>query len=629
MRDHQYRWEWDLQASPEQLWPLVADTNRFDRDAGVPGVAPLDGGVPLANGRTRLRVRQYGVPLDYVQEPFEWDEPHRFSVTRRFTTGPLSQLRAEAELTPNGRGGTKLVYRVRARPRHWIFALAIPIQVGIVLARTFDRTFRGYDRIASIGDLSVRTGGSPDLGRGAESRLAAQSLELRAVGVRPDLTDRIIELVRSGDDVVVGRIQPFALAASWGERRADVLEAFLLATRSGLFRFRWDLLCPLCRVAKSTADTLTDLATDVHCDTCNVDYGPDFAESVELTFSPNPSIREVGLVEYCVGGPAATPHVVCQRLLAPGQAVTIGPLGVIGRYRLRLFQQPGGRYVRVVAPDELDQPDQPDRHDDVDAPSRAPVAHRELATSTVSGGGESTPAARPLVSGGRITVRNDGTEEGLVILERTAMGDHAVTAAHVTGLQRFRDLFASEALRPGEQVSVGSVAIAFTDLVDSTRLYRQIGDAVAFGRVLEHFDVLRACIAAEEGGIVKTIGDAVMAVFPTPVAALRAMVAANEQVTAASAHEAHPLRLKIGIHYGPCIGVTLNDKLDYFGSTVNLAARLQGKAGPGEIVVSSQVHDDPDVSDAIAAPGSSLVFRPSTASLKGFEAEVAVFALES
>jgi class 3 adenylate cyclase len=110
--------------------------------------------------------------------------------------------------------------------------------------------------------------------------------------------------------------------------------------------------------------------------------------------------------------------------------------------------------------------------------------------------------------------RDDTGDEQLFIFERMAWGDNAATAAEVTALQLFRDLFSSEALRPGDQINVGQMTILFTDLRGSTRLYREIGDSVAFGTVMNHFDLLRAEIAREGGSIVKTLGDAVMAAFP-------------------------------------------------------------------------------------------------------------------
>jgi len=188
----------------------------------------------------------------------------------------------------------------------------------------------------------------------------------------------------------------------------------------------------------------------------------------------------------------------------------------------------------------------------------------------------------------------------------------------VTALQIFRDLFATEALRPGEQISVGTLTVLFTDLKNSTQLYKEIGDATAFGRVMNHFDVLKGVIAEEDGALVKTIGDAVMAVFRRPVSALRAMLKA-QRALALPPEGVEPLVLKAGIHMGPCIAVTLNDRLDYFGSTVNMAARLEGQSYGSDIIISRALYDDPEIRQLVEENG--LLTRRFDIELKGFADE--------
>jgi len=231
------------------------------------------------------------------------------------------------------------------------------------------------------------------------------------------------------------------------------------------------------------------------------------------------------------------------------------------------------------------------------------------------------PEGEPAISlKPELALENGTATDQLFILERMAWTDQAATAAEVTALQVFRDLFASEALRPGEELSVGSVAIVFTDLKSSTQLYREIGDAVAFGRVLSHFDVVKGCIADEGGAVVKTIGDAVMAVFTRPAPALRAMARAQASL-AAPPNGVLPLSLKVGIHYGPSIAVTQNDRLDYFGSTINVAARLEGQSSGGDVIVSDAVCRDPEVTAWLADQANELTVEPMEVSLKGFERE--------
>ncbi len=117
-REFHYRWEFDLESSPEQLWPLVADTNRFNRDAGLPEVeAVTTKGTRLGNARRRLRLLFLGIAVEWEEQPFEWTRPQRFGVVRRYTKGPVTEVRMLAELAPQNLGGTKLVYQLWVTPR--------------------------------------------------------------------------------------------------------------------------------------------------------------------------------------------------------------------------------------------------------------------------------------------------------------------------------------------------------------------------------------------------------------------------------------------------------------------------------------------------------------------------------
>src|SRR4051794_22544876 len=100
-REFHYRWEFDLESSPEQLWPLVADTNRFNRDTGVPAVKVVSSaGDDPKNVRRRLRLSAFGIPVEWEEQPFEWVRPNRFGVIRRYSKGPVSELRVRVEMLP-------------------------------------------------------------------------------------------------------------------------------------------------------------------------------------------------------------------------------------------------------------------------------------------------------------------------------------------------------------------------------------------------------------------------------------------------------------------------------------------------------------------------------------------------
>lgn len=601
--EYHYRWQYDLQSSPEALWPYVSDTNRFNQETGVPHVEDAGRpGVDLVNARRHLRLRRMGMLIDWEEEPFEWVRPYRFGVRRTYSSGPMAEMRILAELSARQEGGTRLVYQVWARPRNLLGYVTIPLQIGRISARSFAAAFHRYDGLALAGKPLDLLSAPLELAPGSSQRLQTARTELHGRGVPAELVGRLIDLIEQADDITLSRLRPYALADYWRLPCRSVLEAFLQATRVGLFDLQWHILCPLCRGDKETAASLSQMTTRAHCEVCHIDLSANFDQAVELTFRPNPAIRPLEVYPYCVGGPQVTPHILAQQLLPPHATRDLSLPLEPGRHRLRGVDLAGGQYVQV-APDGV-------------------------AEATFRASDDGWPG-NGLTLGLFPTLHlvNDTSREQLLLLERMAWSDQAVTAAEVTTLQAFRDLFSSEALRPGEQISVGSLTIVFTDLRDSTRLYQAIGDAPAFGRVMNHFDILHQAIAEQEGAIVKTIGDSVMAAFRRPLFGLKAILRAQELLAGQPASET-PLVLKAGLHHGPCIAVTLNDRLDYFGSTVNVAARIQNLAVGEDIVISNAVRDDPEVTTWLQQNSGRYELETLRTTLKGLEGTFEVYRLQ-
>lgn len=599
-REFHYRWEWQLNSSPEKLWPLVANTDRFNRDTQVPGIQ-VQRDESIVNNRRRLkfyRFKFFGlklIPIEWDEEPFEWMQPYRFGVHRHYVKGPVAYMRTLTELQPRPEGGTLAVYHVYIAPRNLLGYPAIIAQVGVLSAYHFRRVFHRYDQLAKkVQNIDLVFHGMR-LAPGARARLTRiRDLVLKR-GADPELLGKLIELIQRGDDMTLVRLRPYALADAWGADRRKVLELCLLATRLGMLDLRWELLCPLCRGAKEVDTRLEDVNAQVHCEVCNIDFEINFDRSVELTFRPNSSVRTIEDSLYCIGGPQVTPHIAVQQLMPPGESVTVTPNLEAGRYRLRTMLLSGGQNLRI---EDGGRPDV------------------TLATSSEGWpGGERVISTTP-----RLTLENRTDAEQLFVLERLAWSDQAATAAEVTALQLFRDLFSTEALRPGAQISVGTLTVVFTDLRGSTNLYREIGDAPAFGVVMDHFQVLKQVVSDESGAIVKTLGDSVMAVFRRPVNALKAMLRAQERL-AQPPIGMRPLLLKAGINAGPSIAVTLNERLDYFGTSVNIAARLADLSSGSDIVIAPSVLNDPEVQDMLNYRDVSLTCERFTANLRGFDAE--------
>ena len=597
LREYHKRWEFDLKSNRETLWPFIADTNRFNRDTGVPQIE-VDSADKShrRNARRKVRLSIYGLPVEWEEQPFEWVKPVRFGVERVYSKGPLSRLRMRAELQPRAEGGTHLIYEVWSTPRNIPGAVAIPMQLNFVVARRFRDSILKYDELASQGAALETAEPNTSQSSFDLQRLTALKQKLIADLENKEsiaIAERLADFLERGDDFAVARIRAYKLADDWQLPRRAVLEVCLRATRSGLLDFQWDLLCPLCRGPQESGVSLKDITSAVHCDTCKIDFTVNFDRYVELTFKPNPAVRRLQVSSFCIGSPHWTPHVIAQQLLPAGDKRELSLPLETGNYRLRALELPGSQDVTVS----------------LDGESSAQV------TITGNGWSQDTLHVNEQFT---LALKNQTDAEQLLILERLEWSDQATTAAEVTALQMFRDLFASEALRPGEQISVGTLTVLFTDLRDSTKLYRQIGDATAFGRVMSHFDVVRKSIVEHDGAIVKTIGDAVMAVFRSAADGLSAMLEV-QRALAEPGDGSIPLQLKAGLNTGPCIAVTLNDRLDYFGSTVNMAARLEGLSCGADVIISRSVYEDAKVRELIES--ENLSAEEFDMSLKGFEDE--------
>ena len=562
----------DLRSDREPLWCAVADTERLNRAIGL-GRLELTPNSTDSAARYVVRTVSAGLPLEYEERPFEWVENERFSVRRVLHSGVMKSMEHSFALSSLPDGGTRITVRIMVEPRLGLLGPVMRLQVGRML-----------DRIAAelhSADSDVQAGRSACFRQTTTpvdpSALArAKSALLASVAdARKPLAARLTDFIESGSDADVTRIRPLDLALQWGADGRELLAVCLSATVAGLLELRWDLVCPSCRTASDRQSSLSDLPTAAHCQLCDISYEIELDRAIEATFMPASALRQAEPGPFCIGGPMRTPHVISQAILPAHGRVTLSAPSRPGRYRL--FVRGGANApVEVVegAAREANYQSEGDglRRVDLELP--------EAKLSTVS------PNAT-------LAITQSGDGERHIKLERLEWASRAATAHLVSTLPEFRRQFSADLLRPGVSLRVARVALLFTDLTDSTALYHTVGDAKAFKVVQQHFDVLSAIIAEHRGTIVKTIGDAVMAAFSEERDALGAAFAMHRAFPAFRAGNEDAARtfLKVGVFAGACYVVTANGILDYFGQTVNIAARLQGASGPGEVVIDGAFAD--------------------------------------
>lgn len=569
-----YEQERQYPMSVEEAWRILADTDHLNRAIGLPAVefSPLAGaGDPLVR---QARAKAYGVvPVRWKEYPFDWVRERRYAVRREFESGPIEWLEGGIELLPADGGVTVSSY-----------ANFTPANVtGRFLWRLGRAPVKALLEFCDL-YLSRKAAGKADpvpvpklratVDRG---RLDPMLERLARSPARQELIPLLRERVVEGSDDQLTSVRPFALADVWGAERLDVLRLFLHAGRIGLFELRWELMCPNCRVPKAEVDTMAEIPPRFHCETCGISYAADVEQRVELRFSVNPAVRSATHEIYCIGGPLRMPHVVAQQYLRPHEdrrvelALTEPLLlrTVGGTHQLGLVRGPSSSRVTDVKVTY--------------AGGRWVGPH-----SLLSDDGLTVP------DGAVVTLRNQTDGPVLAVLESLGWTRDATTVGDVTTLQEFRDLFGSEVLAAGRHVAMRHLALLFSGLQRSIQLYEELGDAAAYNRIDRHFEFIREHVARADGTIVKTIGDGTLSAFNRVEDALEAAIAIQRELEpwCAAQEIDPPLTVKLGLHHGPVIAATANDRLDYLGRTANLAAWLRDESRGGDVVLLPETLDE-------------------------------------
>ncbi|MFN8371875.1 MAG: DUF5939 domain-containing protein [Anaerolineae bacterium] len=465
----------------------------------------------------------------------------------------------------------------------------------------------------------------------------------------PRVISRLETTIRTADDYDLFRINPLRYAADRNMAENEAIDLFLYGTKFGLFEMEWHLICPSCGHVVESFSELAHLHTHYVCASCTAEYTAALDDYIEVSFTISPQIRDnafrhpdsLSIADYYLKyhlSKALLPtptvenytgeHSVMFYLepqetrrftidLVPGICV------LRGRSRLPaivLLVSPAGSPEKQVYSlqalegnlEPLDQPLEPTQ-------IQGPVFTRNSPrTGYVNSGVFEFNVENLMERHMPMWLSNFSPEnaggENFVTLAPFLNGKKLLTT------QTFRDLFRTEIVQADEGIGVRDITFLFTDLKGSTAMYDTIGDAKAYYLVRQHFDTLGKSIVENSGAVVKTIGDAVMATFLNPQDAVKAAIAMLQGVESFNRSISQEIILKIGIHRGHSIVVTLNDRLDYFGQTVNIAARVQGLADAKEIFITDDAFNTPGMEQAVA----DCVVSAEQVSLKGVSGKLRV-----
>ena len=561
-----YRGERHFDRPPEAIWPALANSARINELSGSAAYTYRER-IDAAGRLHRVARGRFGpMWMSWEESVGEWEENRGYSQVRQFLDGPFRRFYVNLRIEPEPTG-CRLVF-VAEIDCVGLLGLAGKLS-GLVrreCAMRVDTHVRVIEELARPEIIPGEIAGGAIKGE-AKRRFDAA---VATLGDRALAAKLASYLDRAPISMLRG-LRPLAFAREWGVAPERAVELFLAAQRAGILAMGWDLLCPRCRGAKSRVANLHDLPTGAHCSSCNIDYGRDFTRNVELTFRPEPWLRQLPEGEFCMLGQGSTPHVKLQAEVPAGAARRYAMPLAPGPYRFRTVEADGGE-------------------------ANAEIGADGAIPSVTARGGEIVlgPA-----TAGEIAIANETDGPLVFVVESREWARDALTGERVIAMPSFRRLAPEQLLRPGDDAEIGRAIIMFTDLQGSTKLYDSLGDARAYHLVRDHFAYLSERIGRHGGAVVKTVGDAVMAVFQDPAGAVRAALAIQDEIEAFNEAEATKIVLKLGLHAGSCIAVTTGNVLDYFGSTVNTASRLEHQCEGGEIIVSSAILADPEANAAL------------------------------
>ena len=451
----------------------------------------------------------------------------------------------------------------------------------------------------------------------------------------PRVVSRLEMLLRSGTDEALYRINPIQFATEKSIAEAEAVDLFLHASVVGLFDMDWLLVCPMCSDVVESFRSLRKLHTHFHCDLCQCDYDAALDDYIKVTFTVSPAVRSIRF--HKPDALSAWDYVFHYKLMPDGILPDGVPWSEAAKALVKVLTriEPGSSANLGVDATEgalFGQDFGSDAHFFYPVATGAGGAPPQVRVTLDSG---KCVAATANIAPGRVVfeVRNAGKLPvvfGILQLPMTTFQRPklhfapSLSGKRLLMTQTFRDFFRSEVIGATEGIAVLDVTLVFTDLKGSTALYERIGDLNAYIQVQRHFQHLLDATVRHNGAVTKTIGDAVMAAFLTSADAVRAALDMREAVD--QLNRDRPQRdfiLKIGVHRGASIAVTLNERLDYFGQTVNIAARVQNLADGDEICITEEVYGAPGVAEIIAP----YPVAKSEAELKGVSKAMSIYHL--
>ncbi|EMY61877.1 adenylate/guanylate cyclase domain-containing protein [Leptospira terpstrae] len=462
--------------------------------------------------------------------------------------------------------------------------------------------------------------------------------------LKPEVIQIAEGFIKKSDDWKLLRVNPLKFAEEYLLDENHSVDFFVHATKVGLFDFAYNLICPMCGGIVRSHHKLDEIqGNEFHCVSCNIVVPTLLDDQVEVAFQIHPSLQTNSLepfkdVENYFRFFFSENFNKSPELKSWIQSTIRGYSQLLPdeSYEIELIAKTGdlqGDLIQFVSIDR-------NTMSLFSVDPTLPPSNQVYTIDFMENG--MMPLELKIPSGKHKFFIHNRTRfrVGINVLTPNPLeierivGNHPtirsafLTAKMLLNNQSFRDLFRIQKLSPDLNLNVKSLTIMFTDLKGSTEMYDTAGDIFAYRLVQEHFRILTEIVRKYKGAIVKTMGDAIMATFSTPTEGLLASLEMMDRIDSMNLDwkkEGYQIGLKVGLNEGSALAVVNDERLDYFGQSVNIAARVQGLAKSGEVWLSETVWNATGSEDLVKNHG--YFFRKQHATLKGVGRPVPVFQL--
>ncbi|MCB1201796.1 MAG: adenylate/guanylate cyclase domain-containing protein [Leptospiraceae bacterium] len=589
-----FLWHYDLKSSAEELWPHISDTSSFNKRMQLPVM-----NFEEKNGRMFGTSVNAGIRLDWEEVPWQWEYAKGLHQARIYSRGFAHYVRARYLLESLPNDGTRMYVYFGWIPRS--LSGRILLKVGMKsLQKSYARVLGAIDKeiqakLVNTAQSSLELQNPVDLNLEQQQVVKKIQNALAEKSVSPATIDVFARYIATGPEDQLFRIQVRDLSEKLGLAWKDILIICLYLSKAGLFNLSWDVVCPHCRGAKAELKHLGDIPDMSECEACEIDFSATELDNLEITFRPHETLRRTQKLFFCAAEPARKPHIFYQQTVEPGSEKLLDTRLPVGLYRTRILGEKSFRLLQV----------------------EQEAKTRNLVLTEASSKETSYLGLHPV-----LTLRNNDNNPHTFVIEKKTEDQKSIRPGDLFLLKEFRELFPEEKIGSDIQLEIGQQTIMFTDIVGSTRFYREKGDTGAFNAVRQHFVETYRIVNQHKGVVVKSIGDSVMAAFSHPLDALIASL--DLQTRFERELKNSEIRLRISLHTGQVLAVNLDTGIDYFGTTVNLAAKIQAVIGAAEIGVTREYLNNTEVKEYLQKNSLTLLTRPLKSGFSDVPIEVSV-----